>query len=120
MPLRTRSGISSGVPLAAAPSATAASAHFADGYRGRVGGQGGGAGGDGGEVGDKTPRFDPAALWTLGRIVSCVHRTHQLEVLLAVGASVLVESHNSYLSINGHHLAALILPFTESDAVTAV
>jgi hypothetical protein len=100
MPLRTSSGISSGTsppdsfaaaaPAAAAPAATTRHAGVHHG----VGGEGGGAGGDGGEVGDHTPRFGRAALGTLRRLVGRAHRTHQLELLLAIGALVLVESHN--------------------------
>src|SRR5215204_3762825 len=100
MPLRTSSGSSASASLAAAaPAAATVAADLANGHGGVAGREGGGARGDRGEARDQTPRLRPAAFGALGQVVGRAHWTHQLEPLLTVGALVLVESHESYLSL---------------------
>src|SRR5215203_6542891 len=103
MPWRTRSGSSWGgfpdVPPARFSSAAAAApaaAPSAPGHTGvhhGVGRQGRSPRGYGGEVGDHTPRLRRAALGTIRRLISITHGAHEVEVLLARGALVLVEGH---------------------------
>src|SRR5918998_1768182 len=100
MPLRARSSAAASLAAAAPTTAAAvAAADLAKGDRGVAGGDRGSAGGDGGEGRDKPPGLRPAALGTLDRVVGRAHRTHQLEPLLALGALVLVKSHESHLSV---------------------
>src|SRR5215203_2995512 len=103
MPLRARSGNSSGDPSGASPatfllaaaaaSATAAATTGHPGVHHGVRREGRGAWGYRGEVGDHPPRFRRAALGTLRGLVRVAHRAHQVEAILAACAPVLVEGH---------------------------
>src|SRR5919112_1603465 len=102
MPLRTRSGSSSGglpdapqanASSAAAATPAAASTAAAPGHAGVHHGvrrEGRGPWGYGGEVGDYTPRLRRAALGATRRLVGIAHRAHEIEAIVALGALVLI------------------------------